>query len=531
MEFVGSKLAEEWLPFALSIAVMSTVVLAKVFLNYVAPHLKAVAVEKAMRKQDIPIVPGRKFLAGHPGASLACADPPDQDSSDPHNIYSLLKFQYLNSKAYGPTHVYWRGTEVTLHTLDPEIAKAVFITNFSCFEKSYIQVKQFEDLVGPQGLTSVGGKTWARQRKIVSPAFRMEKLKKLVSPMVQSVDGFVANWVKEAEQAGGSTEIQVNESMPQLTADVILCTAFGTSYNEGRLYFEKEMKIVASIAMKALNGSRVGQSLIPTAENRRIWRLRREIKQLLENIFQQRRGNSKVGDEASYGNDLLGLMMAASEELEPKKRLSNQELIDQTKTFLFAGSDTTATGLMWVLMFLSSHQDWQEKAYTEIKRFCDPGKPFDYDSLNKLKIVGNIINETLRLYPPAVWIQRQAQREVQVGKLYIPTGLTIYVNVPGMQTDPDLWGPDANQFNPDRFADGVSKAAKHPQAFAAFSLGPRNCVGQNFGMLELKVIIASILQRFLLSPSPNYRHRPTLRTMHPKPQFGMPIIFTLRSGS
>ncbi|KAA8540462.1 hypothetical protein F0562_024619 [Nyssa sinensis] len=139
-------------------------------------------------------------------------------------------------------------------------------------------------------------------------------------------------------------------------------------------------------------------------------------------------------------------------------------------------------------------------------------------------MLGMILNESLRLYPPAVATIRRAKVDVQLGGCMIPRGTELLVPIVAVHHDIGLWGPDANEFNPTRFAQGALHATKHPMAFMPFGLGTRRCIGQNLAILQAKLAIAMILQRFSFDLSPSYQHAPTV-LMLLYPQYGAPIIF------
>jgi cytochrome P450 len=133
-----------------------------------------------------------------------------------------------------------------------------------------------------------------------------------------------------------------------------------------------------------------------------------------------------------------------------------------------------------------------------------------------------ILYEVLRLYPPVVAMNRRTHRPTELGGVTYPPGVMLVTPVMFIHRDPAVWGDDAGEFNPGRFADGVSKACKDPGAFVPFSWGPRICIGQNFALLEAKVAICFMLQRFAFELSPAYVHAPyTVLTLHP--QHGVPI--------
>ncbi|EFJ26610.1 hypothetical protein SELMODRAFT_412962 [Selaginella moellendorffii] len=133
------------------------------------------------------------------------------------------------------------------------------------------------------------------------------------------------------------------------------------------------------------------------------------------------------------------------------------------------------------MMLLATNPTWQERARAE---------------------VGMVLNETLRLYPPAVFLVRTAMEDTKLGNLIVPEGTGVLVPILSILHDKEVWGEDANEFNPQRFADGVANASKHPFAFLPFSHRPRVCLGQGFALMEAKVALTMILHRFSLEISP-----------------------------
>lgn len=122
-----------------------------------------------------------------------------------------------------------------------------------------------------------------------------------------------------------------------------------------------------------------------------------------------------------------------------------------------------------------------------------------------------VIQEVLRLYPPAAFVSREALEDTQVGNISIPKGVCMWTLIPTLHRDTEIWGRDANEFKPERFVDGVSKACKFHQAYIPFGLGPRTCLGKNFAMIELKVVLSLIISKFTFSLSPKYRHSPAYK--------------------
>lgn len=131
--------------------------------------------------------------------------------------------------------------------------------------------------------------------------------------------------------------------------------------------------------------------------------------------------------------------------------------------------------------------------------------------------------ETLRLYGPVSLIQRKAGADLDLGGVRVPEGAILTIPIATIHRDAEVWGDDAGEFRPERFQNGVTRAAKHPNALLAFSSGPRSCIGQNFAMIEAKAVVAIILQRFALELSPTYVHAP-MDVITLRPRHGLPML-------
>ncbi|XP_019057784.1 PREDICTED: cytochrome P450 72A14-like [Tarenaya hassleriana] len=256
---------------------------------------------------------------------------------------------------------------------------------------------------------------------------------------------------------------------------------------------------------------------MPTKTNKRIQEIDSEISDILKDIIRKREKDIENGE--GLGDDLLGLLLESNSRPDQEHWMNIQEVIEECKLFYFAGQETTAVLLVWTMVLLGQHQEWQERAREEVLRVFDREKP-DFDQLNHLKVVTMVLYEVLRLYPPLVAFNRANNKETKVGDITIPSGTVITLPVILIHRDTDLWGPDAAEFRPDRFAEGVSKATRNQAAsFMPFGSGPRICIGQNFALTEARMAMAMFLQRFSFELSPSYAHSPHIAiTLHP--QFG-----------
>ncbi|XP_020536330.1 cytochrome P450 714A1 isoform X2 [Jatropha curcas] len=425
--------------------------------------------------------------------------------------YTSIIFPYFEHwrKQYGPIYIYSTGFKQHLYVTDPEFVKEMNQCNTLALGKPPYVTKRFAPMFG-NGIMRSNGHFWALQRKIVAPEFFMGKVKSMVGLMVESTQVLIGEWEQRIGTQGGvPAEIRVDEDLRGLSANVIARACFGTSYFKGKQIFSK-----LRFLHKAL--TRQG-TLFGSTNFREISSLEREIETLIWETVQERQRQSSIE------KDLMQLILEEAVNNTNAGKLSpKQFIVDNCKSLYFAGHDTTAISATWCLMLLALHPDWQSKIRAEITQFCN-SELLDANSLSNLKTVTMVIQESLRLFPPAGFVVREAFQEVQIGNITIPKGVCTWTLISTLHRDPNIWGQDADKFRPERFADGLSKACKFPQAYIPFGIGTRLCVGRHFAMVELKIVISLIISKFVLSLSPNYMHSPAFR-MLVEPQHGLQLI-------
>ncbi|XP_030460941.1 cytochrome P450 72A397-like isoform X1 [Syzygium oleosum] len=425
----------------------------------------------------------------------------------------VLPFWHQSSQTYAKDSFMWIGPTPRVNITNPEQIKEIF-------SKIYDYPKPvFHPLLRSiaDGLLTHEGEKWARHRKIINPAFHMEKLKLMLPAFYSSCTGMVDRWEKLVS-VERSCEVDVWVDLQNLTCDVISRTAFGSSFEEGKRIFilQKEQ---AQLAIKFLQSIYIpGWRFVPTSVNRRMKNIGKEVRSLLMDIVRRREKAMRAGEAAS--DDLLGVLLESN--MKENVGMSLHDVIEDCKLFYFAGQETTSVLLVWTMVLLSVHSDWQARAREEVLQVFGSRKP-DFDGISHLKIVTMILNEVLRLYPPAIRLQRMVHKETKLGKLTIPPGVHLFVSPLFVHHDKELWGEDAQDFRPERFAEGVSRATKNQVSFFPFGVGPRICIGQNFALIEAKIALAMILQRFTFELSPSYAHAPfTVFTL--QPQHGAQVI-------
>ncbi|CAM8911546.1 unnamed protein product [Rhodiola kirilowii] len=446
-----------------------------------------------------------------------------------HNILPrVLSFYHHWKKIYGGTFLVWFGSTVRLTVADPDLIREIFASKSEFYEKSeaHPQMKQLEG----DGLLSLKGEKWARHRKIINPAFHMENLKLMVPVVAGRVSEMLDTWSEISQP--GNVEIEVSEWFQSLTEDVITRTAFGSSYEDGKAIFrlQNQQMLLASDAFQKVFIP--GYRFLPTRSNLKSWKLDKEIKKSLIRLIDLRRENlgREIADE-NCPKDLLGLMIQASvnegrpmSHHQPITSITYSDIVEECKSFFFAGKQTTSNLMTWTTVLLAMHPHWQVLARDEVLRVCGSRDVPTKDDVVKLKTLTMILNESLRLYPPTVATIRRAKTDVELGGYKVPRGTELLIPILAVHHEKATWGNDANEFNPARFADGVARAANHPMAFIPFGLGVRTCIGQNLALLQAKLTVAMMLQRFSFRLGSSYQHAPTVLMML-YPQHGAPIVF------
>lgn len=417
---------------------------------------------------------------------------------------------------------FWFGPYPRVIIMDPEIVKDILSSKFGHFER--LKSTTLGSLV--QGLATYDGEKWAKHRKIINPAFQVEKLKMMIPAFSACCDELMNRWEGLAGEAG-VCELNVFPEFQNLARDIISRAAFGSSYKEGYRIFELQAEQTELVVQAALTLYIPGFRFIPTKKNRRRNEIYREVRTLLRNMIEHREIAIRSGEAST--DDLLGLLMESNrrhvqEHGDPQHNVSLtiEDVIEECKLFYFAGQETTSVLLTWTMIMLAMDPNWQDQAREEVLQVFGRHQ-VTLEGLSRLKIVTMILYEVFRLYPPVTSLIRQTYKEIKLGEFTFPPGVQIILPILLLQHSKEFWGDTAEEFNPGRFAEGISKATNNQLIFFPFGWGPQICIGQSFALTEAKMAVARILQRFSVKLSPSYAHAPiTLITLHP--QHGAQVI-------
>nr|XP_033771935.1 cytochrome P450 4F22-like isoform X4 [Geotrypetes seraphini] len=343
--------------------------------------------------------------------------------------------------------------------------------------------------------------------------------KKMSCSMAFSSHGW-AKWHKAA--SGGTVCLDMFEHISLMTLDSLLRCTFSYSSD----CQEKPSEYISAIyELSALVMKR--ELFLPhhfdliyrfSADGRRFQKACTIVHDFTGGVVQQRReALTKLGADAwlkskkGKTTDFIDILLLSKDA--DGNGLSDEDLRAEVDTFMFEGHDTTASGLSWILYNLAQHPEYQQKCREEIKELMT-GKEveeFDWDDLSQLPFTTMCIKESLRLHPPVTTITRCCTEDLKLpdGKV-IPKGITCLISIYGTHHNPTIW-PEPEVYNPYRF-DPENYQQRSSHAFVPFSAGPRNCIGQNFAMAEMKVVLALTLLRFLVKPdeTKTVRRKPEL---------------------
>lgn len=371
-----------------------------------------------------------------------------------------------------------------LVTHPAQIAR-VLHENADGYDKSTRSYAKIRSLLG-EGLVTSGGAAWARQRRLVQPAFHGHRIREFAGLVADLASEAMDSWEMRARRG---EPVEVGTEMTRLTLRIVGRAFFGTEVG-GR---SDEIGRAITVALE--HTSRRAEGLVdpgafPTPGHRRFRSALRRLDHLVSVLIQETR--RRPGED----RHLLSLLLDARDD-STGEGLTDREVRDQVLTLLLAGHETTATALSWTCHLLSLSPAEQERLAEEAGRVLD-GRPAGCGHQGNLPYTRAVVQEALRLFPPLWLIERRALVEDVLAGVTVPAGATIALSPYVTHRHPDLW-EDPDRFDPERFLSGGS-GHKGPYAYFPFGGGPRACVGAGFAMLEAQLILATLAARFRLRP-------------------------------
>jgi cytochrome P450 len=389
----------------------------------------------------------------------------------------------------------------------PADIKHVLQDNYANYRKSPLY-ERIKDAAG-HGLLTSEGSFWLRQRRLAQPAFHRERLAAMVETMQLEIARTASRWQRLAD-SGDTVDIGVE--MMDLTQRIIVRTMFSTELGEAAAVINRTWPVINRHIGEALWRTPI-EARLPLPSNRRFRRALAELDTVVYRIIDARR---RSGDDVS---DLLSLLLAAR-DADTGERMDDLQLRDEVITMLLAGHETTSLALSWTYYLLSNHADVDVRLVDEAAREPSRG---DAATLDHLVYARMVVSESLRLFPPAWGFSRQALGDDEIGGFRVPKGSLVFIAPYVVHRRPALW-PDPERFDPERFS-ASQTAARARFAYVPFGGGPRQCIGNQFAMLEATLILASLARRFRVEVLSGQRIRPEpLITLRPSPAVLVRIV-------
>jgi cytochrome P450 len=348
----------------------------------------------------------------------------------------------------------------------PDHVRRVFVDNNGNYTKG-IGIDRVRILLG-NGIMASEGDFWRRQRKMIQPAFHRDMIANMVAAMRNTYADLCNQWLSMARR--GET-INLTEELSNVTLHIILKAIFGEDFN----------------AINAMPGGNPFMLLAHETERNLqfAYKFRALSGLVLEHI--KRRQSGQAGD------DLLGMIVSARDR-RTGDAMTDRQLVDETLTMVVAGHETTASALNWLWYMLSQHPEVETRLQREVDAW--DGRDTNEALQNQLPYTRQVIEETMRLYPPGWLLTRRSIAEDVIGGHAIAGKTDVFISPYLVHRHPAFWdSPD--KFDPDRF-EPSRKAGRNRFCYLPFALGPRACIGEHFAMVEMLLHTALVARQLRL---------------------------------
>lgn len=338
------------------------------------------------------------------------------------------------------------------------------------------------------GLVTSEGDFWLRQRRLVQPAFHRERLQELFVTMGNITDAFLA----EMETFRGKSAVDIDAKMMGITADIALKTLFGNISNEDKMQIYHQVNRTQKYLVTRVRRPYRIPLMVVNGEKNRFKTDLAYFNKLVFEFIHQRHGMEEKP------NDLLQLLLDSLDE-ETGARMNDQQIRDEAITMFAAGHETSATALSWLLLELARQPEIVAKIRKEGELFENVPS---FEQLLKLPYTRQVIEEGMRLYPPAWTMTREALTDDNVDSQSIPKGISVFMSIYELHRNPNIWD-NPLVFNPENFSpENVKNRDKFN--YLPFGAGPRLCIGQQFAMMEMQLILAALIKRFDFEIDPGH---------------------------
>jgi cytochrome P450 len=406
------------------------------------------------------------------------------------------------ARQYGDV-VRYRLGPMTSHLIShPDGVRRVLQDHVDNYTKDHFSYRLVSRVAG-NGLLTSQGSFWLRQRRLAQPAFHRQRISAMAEGMTRATAAMLERWAAPAARGEPVTMV---EEMMRLTLTIVGEALFGASVGDKVAVVGGAFNVLSEQTTTRFRTLRLLPPVLPTRYDREFRAASRALRGTVMDLITERRQR----DEDR--GDLLSMLMLARDE-ETGEAMTDEQLRDEVLTMLVAGHETTATTMSWVWALLEQHPHVEAKLHAELDAVLGGRLPTAGD-VPRLGYTRMVVEEAMRLYPPAYVYSRAVKEDDVIGGFRIPGGTLLDLSPYVTHRHPDFWErPD--EFLPERFS--PEAAAQRPRyAYFPFSGGPRQCIGNGFAMMEAQLILATVAQRYrprcvpghVLTPEPLITLRP-----------------------
>lgn len=409
-----------------------------------------------------------------------------------------------NQSRYGKTYrFYLGGIFPALFTADPAFIHYVLQKNHRNYKKSPAHFEKLAHFLG-RGLLTSDGAYWLRQRRLIQPGFHRARLEGLASLMQQVID----ERLRLLDTRADGSPVDIYREMLDLAFRIIARSIFSIDLPDEELNrLSLQITQLQEMVIRLIRQPFLEPWFRLSGAIRKHERIAADLDAIILRYIRARRA-----DTANY-NDLLQMLLDARYE-DTGEGMTERQLLDELKILFVAGHETSANALAWTWYLLAQHPEAADKARQEIETVSQGGLP-SFRMLSQLPYTTQVIEESMRLYPPAWITDRMAVEDDTFQGIAIPKGTYIVTYFYGVHHSPEFW-ENPEEFRPERFG-ALSIKSHTPGAYLPFGAGPRLCIGNHFAMMEMQLVLAAMLPRYRieLAPGQHVSAEP-LVTLRPK---------------
>ncbi len=363
----------------------------------------------------------------------------------------------------------------------PSIIKYVLQTNAKNYKKS-IAYDQLKIALG-NGLVTSEGDFWRKQRRMAQPAFYKERLVALFDMMAAISTDYVQDLEAKLET---NKSLEISQEMMTVTADIALQTLFSANDYGNQEEMYRIMVSVQEYVIKRVNQPFKIPLQYINGNHRQFLREKAVFDDLIYRVIQERRSSKE------QRNDLLAMLLDAT-DVDTGEGMSDEQLRDEAITIFSAGHETSANALSWTLYLLSQQPEIAAKIRAEANEVFGDKVP-SFQDLHRLNYTKQVVEEGMRLYPPAHALGRENLSDDVLDGVPVAKGSVAFINIYALHRSPKYW-EEPERFNPDRFAPEQVKA-RPKLTYMPFGAGARMCIGNHFAMMEMQLLLAMLVQKF-----------------------------------